>query len=102
MAMGDHWDEPARCHKCGQERSTHDDGECAGVIRSMSQASIKFQPIQRPPNWQQIADRLYEVSIYCRKPMTVQEWKWVAETLVGLEDMVKLEIWILEQRENAI
>jgi hypothetical protein len=29
-----------RCYKCNQPRSTHDDGECAGVTRSMSQPSL--------------------------------------------------------------
>jgi hypothetical protein len=24
-----------RCHRCDQPKSTHDDGECAGVTRSM-------------------------------------------------------------------
>lgn len=26
-----------RCHRCDQPKSTHDDGECAGVQRSMEQ-----------------------------------------------------------------
>lgn len=30
----DHWDEPARCRICGQEKSTHDDGEHASVRRA--------------------------------------------------------------------
>jgi hypothetical protein len=33
MSHGDHWDEPARCGRCGQERGTHDDGECSAVTR---------------------------------------------------------------------
>lgn len=35
MGMGDHWSEPARCHICGQERSTHDDGLCQATKRSI-------------------------------------------------------------------
>ncbi len=31
MSYGDHWDEPARCSMCGQERGTHDDGECTAA-----------------------------------------------------------------------
>lgn len=33
---GDHWSEPARCHRCGQERSTHDDGFCEVTLRVFS------------------------------------------------------------------
>lgn len=35
MALGDHWDEPARCRRCGQPYGTHDDGECEATRRSM-------------------------------------------------------------------
>jgi hypothetical protein len=43
MSLGDHWDEPARCSRCGQERSTHDDGLCEGIKRSMLSSA---KPIQ--------------------------------------------------------
>jgi len=36
MSYGDSWSEPAKCGKCGQERSTHDDAFCEGVLRSAS------------------------------------------------------------------
>lgn len=38
---GDHWSEPARCGRCGQERSTHDDGYCSGVVRSCAQPAAR-------------------------------------------------------------
>src|SRR5260221_1997707 len=28
LSYGDPWSEPARCQRCGQDRSTHDDGYC--------------------------------------------------------------------------
>jgi hypothetical protein len=36
MFNGDHWSEPARCHRCGAERSTHDDGYCEAIVRVFS------------------------------------------------------------------
>lgn len=51
---GDHWDEPARCGRCGQERSTHDDGECETVTRIYKKPAVKAEtpPAHTPAPWE--------------------------------------------------
>lgn len=34
-------DDREYCSKCGQNRSTHDDGECEMVVQSMSAPSLR-------------------------------------------------------------
>lgn len=99
MSFGDHWDEPARCGRCGQERSTHDDGECQGVMRSMSQAAKLVPPA--PIGQDEIADRLYTLSVKCRAPLTATDWEWVAQSLQGVQEMIALEIWKINSRRDA-
>ena len=98
MSYGDHWSEPARCSRCGQEKGTHDDGECVGVQRSMGAAAKVMAPAK--PNWEAIADRLYELSVFCRNPLTLDDWRWVNQSIQGLDEMVALEIWTKERQSK--
>lgn len=88
MSYGDHFDEPARCHKCDQPRSTHDDGECSAVGRSMmmSEQSKTRVPFKEEPmgkkkvrcpvrgcNSTQVYVRLKSREIVCRDCGTISQ-----------------------------
>lgn len=85
------------CPRCGQNRSTHDDGECEAVVRSMSVAASK---VHREPAVE-IADTLEGIALIARMNTGRAAWEWVLEQIAGIEERVKLEIWKIDQKKGS-
>lgn len=87
------------CYKCGQNRSTHDDGECEAVTKSMEYAALMV-PVIRDPQVE-IAKRLNSMAALAIKACTPEEWTHVLETLEGVVDQVVLERFKAENIRRA-